>query len=52
MEESRVQSILDWPLPVNVAEVRAFLGFINWYRRFIFQFSRVLLPITNILRTK
>lgn len=32
VKESRVQSILDWPVPTSAAAVRTFLGLVNFYR--------------------
>jgi len=52
MEKSRVDSIQEWPVPKSVHDVQVFLGFCNFYRRFICAYSRVVLPITNLLRTK
>jgi hypothetical protein len=41
IEEDRVRTIRTWPEPKSVREVRIFLGFANYYRRFIEGFSRV-----------
>src|SRR6516164_7433319 len=35
MEPKKVQAVKDWPEPTNVKEVQSFLGFANYYRRFI-----------------
>jgi len=39
MEEEKVDGVLSWPQPKNVKDVRKFLGFINYYRRFIKDFT-------------
>ncbi len=40
------------PLPQSVKELRRFLGFANFYRRFIHQFSWLTAPLTTMLRGK
>ena len=39
MEKKKVDGVLSWPEPKNVKDVRKFLGFINYYRRFIKDFA-------------
>ena len=50
MDPSRIQSIVDWPAPSCVRDIQIFLGFANFYRRFIDGYSRVVCPITNFLK--
>ena len=50
MEESRVQSIKDWPEPTCIRDIQVFLGFANFYRRFIREYSRVSAPLTDMTR--
>ncbi len=47
MEEDRISTILDWPEPESVREVQSFLGFANFYRRFVKGFSRIAHPLTE-----
>ena len=35
MDPSKVSAILEWPTPKSVKEVQSFLGFANFYRKFI-----------------
>ena len=44
----RVQTILEWPEPKSVREVRIFIGFLNYYRRFIDGFARLAAPLNNL----
>jgi len=41
MDPAKVQGIADWPEPTNVKELRAFLGFGNFYRKFIARFAEL-----------
>ena len=52
MERGRIDSIQEWPVPKSVHDIQVFLGFCNFYCRFILGYSCVVLPITNLLRTK
>ena len=50
MAEDKVAAIKDWPVPRRVKDVQSFLGFCNFYRRFIKSFSensRVLSDLTK-----
>ena len=37
----KVKAICKWPVPTNVTEVRSFLGFTNYYLRFIKKYVQV-----------
>jgi len=50
MQESRVKAIRDWPEPKNVTDVRSFLGYMNFCRKFIQGYSDIARPLTNLTR--
>ncbi|XP_073414927.1 uncharacterized protein [Dendrobates tinctorius] len=50
MESSKIQAIIDWPVPGNIKEVQRFIGFANFYRRFIWNFSEIVRPITLLTK--
>ena len=51
MECDRVKAVRNWPTPTTVKEVHlGFLGFANYYRRFIRGFGKVADPITSLLK--
>ena len=52
MSEKKVESILGWKAPRSVKDVQIFIGFANFYRRFIENFSKVCKPIMDTLKTK
>ena len=45
-----VQTIMEWEAPKSVKDVQCFMGFANFYRRFVRNFSGVTKPITDTLR--
>ncbi len=51
MEEERIVTVKAWPEPQSVRDIQVFLGFANFYRRFIQNFSRIAVPLTSMLRT-
>jgi hypothetical protein len=50
MNPGKVKAILEWPEPTTVKETQSFLGFANFYRRFVKDYSRVATPLTNLTR--
>ncbi|GJS19542.1 hypothetical protein Tco_0448174 [Tanacetum coccineum] len=46
----RFEAITKWPRPTTVTEVRSFLGLAGYYRRFVEGFSRLALPLTQLMR--
>jgi hypothetical protein len=49
MDQLKVQSILNWPLPQTVKAVCAFLGLVGYYRWFIKNYGMITDPPTKIL---
>ncbi|KAK3541748.1 hypothetical protein QTP86_002145, partial [Hemibagrus guttatus] len=52
MDTSKVWAVSDWPTPATIKELQRFLGFANFYRRFIQSYSSVAAPLTSLLRGK
>jgi hypothetical protein len=50
MEPSRIETIRDWPVPTSFREVQVFLGFANFYRRFVSGYSAIARPLTGLLK--
>ncbi|KAJ6436324.1 mRNA 3 end-processing YTH1 [Purpureocillium lavendulum] len=50
MDPAKVDCLVNWERPVNVKDVQAFLGFSNFYRRFIKGFSRIVRPLVALTR--
>jgi transposase InsO family protein len=50
MDPGKVKGIQDWPVPTTVKQVRSFLGFGNFYRRFIRKYSDLAKPLNDLLK--
>uniref|UniRef100_A0A3B1KK37 Gypsy retrotransposon integrase-like protein 1 n=1 Tax=Astyanax mexicanus TaxID=7994 RepID=A0A3B1KK37_ASTMX len=50
MDEKKVDAVTGWKKPVSRKDLQRFLGFANFYRRFIRNFSLVAAPLTTMLR--
>jgi hypothetical protein len=50
MDPRKVDSIVSWPTPSTFTELQTFLGFCNFYRRFVDGYSQVVSPLTGMLK--
>ncbi|BHF83219.1 hypothetical protein SprV_0802636100 [Sparganum proliferum] len=48
----KVQSILSFPVPKTLTQLRRFIGLLNYYRRFIPHCAATLAPLTGLLKSK
>lgn len=48
-QPQKIEVIRDWPIPINVHEVRQFLGLATYYRRFIRGFARMSTALSDLL---
>lgn len=51
-DPNKTITMLHWPQPTTMTEVRAFLGFTGYYRKFVKGYGILAKPLTNILRQK
>ena len=51
MEDERIEAVRNWPEPKSVRDIQVFIGFANFYQRFIQGFSRIAAPLTSMLKT-
>jgi len=50
MSDDKVQAVLNWKTPGSLTGIQSFLGFANFYRRFILNYSRVARPLTELTK--
>ena len=48
-DPKKIQDIADWVRPKTVTDVRQFLGFTNYYRKFIKQYAQVANPLNKLI---
>ena len=49
-DPDKIKAVTEWTRPITVTEVRSFLGFVSYYRRFIPNFSKVAKPLNIFLQ--
>ncbi|CCO32318.1 Retrotransposable element Tf2 155 kDa protein type 2 [Rhizoctonia solani AG-1 IB] len=48
MDKKKIEAVMLWPVPKTVKQVQVFLGFVNYLRRFILDFSSIAQPLHNL----
>jgi hypothetical protein len=46
---SKVKDVLSWNTPQNISDIRSFIGLAGYYRRFIEGFSKISMPMIELL---
>src|SRR6267154_709100 len=50
VDESKIAVVKTWPVPVKIKDVRAFLGYTGYHRKFIYKYAKKAGPLNNLLR--
>ncbi|KAH7478801.1 Transposon Tf2-9 polyprotein [Fusarium oxysporum f. sp. matthiolae] len=50
MDPAKVETVKDWKTPTCLTDVQAFIGFGNFYRRFIRDFSKLTAPLNRLTK--
>ncbi|GJP56271.1 hypothetical protein CLOM_g15346, partial [Closterium sp. NIES-68] len=50
VDPKKVEAVRTWKTPENVKELQQFLGFANYYNRFVPQYAKLAAPLTNLLK--
>ena len=51
-DSKKVEAICKWPVSTNVTEVQSFIGFTNYYQRFIKKYAQVAKPLYKLISGK
>ena len=47
-DPKKIEANQNWPQPKTVTEVRSFLGFTNYYQKFMFQYAHIAKPLNKL----
>ena len=50
IEDKQIEAVKNWPEPTLVRDIQVFIGFANFYRRFIRGFSKIAALLTLLLK--
>jgi len=50
MNSFKINIIVNWFILINVKDIQSFLDFTNFYRRFIYDYSRIAISLTHLIR--
>ena len=50
MEKTKLEGIIDWPTLTTVKQVQSFLGFENFYRKFIGHYVNIAQPLNDLMK--
>ena len=49
LDEEKIRVVANWPVPKNKKQLRSYIGFVNYFRSYIPQYSSVAFPLTEML---
>ncbi|CEL61245.1 Retrotransposable element Tf2 155 kDa protein type 1 OS=Schizosaccharomyces pombe (strain 972 / ATCC 24843) GN=Tf2-1 PE=4 SV=1 [Rhizoctonia solani AG-1 IB] len=50
LDKLKIQAVQEWPIPTTVKQVQSFLGFANFLRQFVANFSHMARPLHNLVK--
>ena len=52
MDPAKVKTVVEWQTPRSLRDVQCFLGFANFYRKLIQDYSQLILPLTQLTKMR
>ena len=52
MDPKKIELVRDWKRPTTITEIRSFLGLVGYYRWFVENFSKIVVPLTKLTKKK
>ena len=49
-DNTKISALVNWPQPKDVTQIRSFLGFANYFRKFVQGYGNLIAPLTNLTR--
>ena len=50
VDPQKTEAVDKWERPTSITEIRSFLGLAGYYRRFVEEFLKLALSLTNLIR--
>ena len=50
VDENKIAAMVAWPRPINISELRGFLGLTEYYRKFVKNYSIVTRALNNLFK--
>ena len=50
VDPAKIEAVMSWEVSRSRTEIRSFLGLVGYYRRFIRDFSKIVVPLTRLTR--
>ena len=50
MDPANIEEVVYWEVPRTPSEIKRFCGLAGYYRRFILEFSKIVVPLTRLMK--